>query len=119
MDFLLVFGLLALIVVVLVVVSNGYPGSGADLVGYSDQRSYETEANLEAQEVDQMIAAQNEYRRRRGEAALTDKEISRWVAEDDAARQRGQRVQALEEEFEEVESPAPGEEPEADSNRDR
>lgn len=110
MDFLIIFGLLALVVIVLVVVSNGYPGSGADLVGYRSDRSYETEANLEAQEVDQMIKAQNEYRRRRGEAKLTGDDLRRWVAEDDDARHRGRKVQALEEEFEEVDTPPPGSE---------
>ncbi|UJA20603.1 hypothetical protein HJD18_10555 [Thermoleophilia bacterium SCSIO 60948] len=110
MDFLIIFGMLALIVVILVVVSNGYPGSGADLVGYRSDRSYETEANLEALEVDQMVKAQNEYRRRRGEAKLTNEDLRRWVAEDDEARKRNPKVQALEEEFEEVDTPPPGSE---------
>lgn len=105
MDFLLIFGLIGLVVVILVVVADRHPGSGADLVGLSSRHSYEAEANIEAEEVSEMVRAQNEYRRRRGESALTDRDLKRWVSEDEDARRRGRRVQELEEEFEAAPEP--------------
>ena len=44
----------------------GYPGSGADLVDWRPTRSFEDEARLEIEDVQQMIEAQNDMRRRRG-----------------------------------------------------
>ncbi|MBA2240251.1 MAG: hypothetical protein H0W09_03255 [Solirubrobacterales bacterium] len=101
MDFLLIVGLLALIVVVLVLVSSGHPGSGADLVGLSSRHSnYEAQAQVEADELGEMVKAQNEYRRRRGKEKLTGAELRRWVSEDEDTRRRGRELQELEEQFE-------------------
>ena len=80
---------LLFLVGVLVLVGHFYPGSGADLVDWKPIRSYEDEAQLEAEDVQQMIEAQNEMRRRRGAPELTEEELSKKVAEDEAARQRG------------------------------
>ena len=62
---------------------RAYPGSGADLVDWKPTRSHEVEAQLEVDDVQQMIEAQNEYRRRRGAAELTEDDAS------DGARGRG------------------------------
>jgi hypothetical protein len=92
MEFMLVtLGMIGLIVGVLVLLARAYPGSGADLVDWRPSRSFEDEAMLEAQEVEQMMAAQNEYRRRRGEADVTNDEVRRWVSEDEAVRERARR----------------------------
>jgi len=56
------------IVLVLVLLARAYPGSGADLVDWRPTRSFEDEARLETEDIEQMIAAQNEMRRRRGKA---------------------------------------------------
>jgi hypothetical protein len=89
MDFMLVsVGMIALIVLVLVLLGNAYPGSGADLVDWKPTRSFEDEAQLEAEDVQQMMEAQNEMRRRRGETEMTDEDLRRWVDEDEAVRAR-------------------------------
>jgi hypothetical protein len=74
---------------VILLVGHFYPGSGADLLDWKPTRDYETEARLEADEVQQMIEAQNEMRRRRGAPELTPEELDRKVAEDQANRLRG------------------------------
>ena len=90
MDFVLI-SLLAvgLIVACLVLLARAYPGSGADLVDWKPTRSHEVEAQLEIDDVAQMIAAQNEYRRRRGDVELTEEDAERMAREDDAVRERG------------------------------
>jgi hypothetical protein len=84
-------GMVGLIVLVLVLLARAYPGSGADLVDWKPTRSFEDEARLEMEDVQQMIDAQNEYRRRRGAEELTDAEVDRWVEEDEAVRERTRR----------------------------
>ena len=80
--------MIAIIVLVLVLLARSYPGSGADLVDWKPTRSFEDEAQLETQDVQQMIDAQNERRRRRGRAELTHEDLDRMVAEDEAVRAR-------------------------------
>jgi hypothetical protein len=98
MEFILVsLGMILLIVVVLVVLGNAYPGSGADLVDWKPTRSYEDEAMLELEDVQQMMEAQNEIRRRRGATDLTDADVRRMVDEDEAVRERGRGAREREE----------------------
>jgi hypothetical protein len=59
----------------LVLVARFYPGSGADLLDWRPTRDYETEIELEMEDVQQMLEAQNEYRRRRGERELTEDDV--------------------------------------------
>ncbi len=92
MDFiLLTLGLVGFIVLVLVLLARAYPGSGADLVDWRPTRSYEDEARLEGQDIQQLIEAQNEMRRRRGERELTRADASRMAREDEAIRERQRR----------------------------
>ena len=89
MEFMLVStAMIAIIVLVLVLLGRAYPGSGADLVDWKPTRSFEDEAQLELEDVQQMIEAQNAMRRRRGVAELTDADLDRMVAEDEAVRER-------------------------------
>jgi hypothetical protein len=81
---LIVLGGIGLAVLVLVLVARFYPGSGADLLDWQPTRSYETEIELELEDVQQMIDAQNEYRRRRGERELTEDEVRQNVAREQA-----------------------------------
>jgi hypothetical protein len=81
--------ILVFFVGVLLLVGHFYPGSGADLLDWKPTRSYETEVKLEADDVQQMLDAQNEMRRRRGAPELTRDELDQKVAEDQAARLRG------------------------------
>jgi hypothetical protein len=74
---------------VILLVGHFYPGSGADLLDWKPTRSYETEVQLELDDVQQMLDAQNEMRRRRGAPELTEEELKEKVAEDQANRMRG------------------------------
>ena len=92
MDFiLLTLGMVGFIVLLLVLLARAYPGSGADLVDWRPTRSYEDEARLETEDIQQMIEAQNEMRRRRGERELTRADASRMAREDQAIRERQRR----------------------------
>jgi hypothetical protein len=81
---LIVLGGIGIVVAVLVLIARFYPGSGADLLDWQPTRSYETELELEAQDVEQMIEAQNRYRRKRGEREITEDEFRAHVAREQA-----------------------------------
>ncbi|MDX6581266.1 MAG: hypothetical protein QOI10_450 [Solirubrobacterales bacterium] len=92
MGFMLItMAMIGLIVIVLVLIARAYPGSGADLVDWKPTRSHELEAQLEVDDVQQMIAAQNEYRRRRGAPDLTEADANAMAREDEAIRERARR----------------------------
>ncbi len=92
MDFILLsLAMVGFIVLVLVLVARAYPGSGADLVDWRPTRSFEDEARLETEDVQQMIEAQNEMRRRRGKADLTRSDASKMAREDEEIRERQRR----------------------------
>lgn len=82
-------GMVLFIALVLVLLARNYPGSGADLVDWKPARDYETEFQLEGDDIAQMIAAQNAYRRRRGARELTELDAQRMAREDQRVRQRG------------------------------
>jgi hypothetical protein len=91
-DFMFItLGAIGLIVLCLVLIARAYPGSGADLVDWKPTRSPEVEAQLEIDDVQQMIAAQNEYRRRRGAPDLTEDDANQMAREDEAIRERARR----------------------------
>jgi hypothetical protein len=83
---LIVLAGIGIVVGVLVLVGRLYPGTGADLLDWRPTRSYETEIELEMEDVQQMIDAQNQYRRKRGERELTEDEIRQNVARDEIER---------------------------------
>ena len=90
MEFILVStGMVVLIVLVLVLIGRSYPGSGADLLDWKPTRDYETEFQLEGDDVKQMIAAQNRYRKKRGAEELTEADAHRMAREDQQVRERG------------------------------
>jgi hypothetical protein len=105
MDFILITtAVIGFIVLCLVLLARAYPGSGADLVDWKPTRSHELEAQLEVDDVQQMIAAQNEYRRRRGAPDLTEDDAHAMAREDEAIRERARgsyegRLDELEDEF--------------------
>jgi hypothetical protein len=77
-------------------IGKWYPGSGAEQVDWRPTRSPEVEAELELQDVDQMLEAQNVRRRASGRAELTEEQIradveeaERWRKEQ-AARYRAE-----------------------------
>jgi hypothetical protein len=63
-------------------IGKWYPGSGAEQVDWRPTRSPEVEAELEIDDVDQMIEAQNARRRRTGRAEITEADIREQVAAD-------------------------------------
>ena len=71
-------------------IGKWYPGSGAEQVDWRPTRSYEDEVQLELDNVDQMIEAQNERRRRTGRTEISEDEIRADVA----AEERRQAEQA-------------------------
>src|ERR671910_1247810 len=92
MDFVVIsLVMVGFIVLCLVLLARAYPGSGADLVDWKPTRSHEVEAQLEIDDVQQMIEAQNEYRRRRGAEDLTPEQVSEWAREDEELRERNRQ----------------------------
>ena len=83
---ILVVGGLLVFVGLLVLLARLYPGSGADLLDWGSTRSYEHEIELEMQDVEQMIEAQNAYRRKRGEPEITEEEFREGVVRDEVRR---------------------------------
>lgn len=79
-TFVIVGGVVSL-VLVLVVIGKVYPGSGADVLDWKPTRSLETEIELELEDIGQMLEAQNERRRARGEPDRTEADIEREIAE--------------------------------------
>jgi hypothetical protein len=80
--------LVLFLVVVLVVVGHFYPGSSADLVDWYPTRSPEVEVQNELEDVQQMVAAQNEMRRRRGAPDLDEGKLREEVAEEEIEKMR-------------------------------
>jgi hypothetical protein len=85
---LIVIGGIAITVGLLVLVGKLYPGSGADLLDWGPTRSYEQEIELENQDIEQMIEAQNAYRRRRGESEVSEEEVREAVVREEIRRLR-------------------------------
>jgi len=83
---IIVVGGLLIFVGLLVLLARLYPGTGADLLDWNSARSYEAELELEMQDVEQMIEAQNRYRRKRGEPEITEEEFREDVARDEVRR---------------------------------
>jgi hypothetical protein len=72
--------MLAFLIGVLVVVGHFYPGSSADLVDWTPTRSPQVEAENEIADIQQMLDAQNEMRRRRGAPELSEQQLREEVA---------------------------------------
>jgi hypothetical protein len=76
---------------VLVAIGKWYPGSGAEQVDWRPTRSPEVEAELELDDVDQMLEAQNARRRASGRPERTEADIRAQVAEDERWREELRR----------------------------
>ncbi len=71
---------------ILFALGRWYPGSGAEQVDWKPTRSPELEAELEMDDVDQMLEAQNARRRASGRPELTEEDMHARVAEDERWR---------------------------------
>jgi hypothetical protein len=78
---------LAGLVVITARLFRDYPAS--ELLDWKPTRSPEVEAQNEVDDVEQMIEAQNEYRRRRGKKDITADDVEAQAREDEAVRARG------------------------------
>jgi hypothetical protein len=72
-------------------IGKWYPGSGAEQVDWRPTRSPEVEAELEIDDVDQMIEAQNARRRASGRREISEDDVRAQVAADDRWRQELRR----------------------------
>lgn len=63
------------LLVILVLLGLFYPGSGAKQLDWKPTRSAELEVRNEIDDLDQMLAAANERRRRRGATQLTEEQL--------------------------------------------
>ena len=72
-------------------IGKWYPGSGAEQVDWRPTRSPEVEAELELDDVDQMIEAQNARRRASGRREISEDDVRAQVAADERWRQELRR----------------------------
>jgi hypothetical protein len=75
-------GLLAFFVVTVLLLGAFSTRSPRDFLDWKPTRSPEAEAQDELEDIEQMLAAQNEMKRRRGEPEITEQEIEARVRED-------------------------------------
>src|SRR5215211_1208874 len=78
-----IFGALIALFLAFYALGKYYPGSGAEQVDWRPTRSPELEAQLELEDVDQMLEAQNERRRRTGRPEITEEQVMAQVEEDE------------------------------------
>ena len=83
---LFVLGAFVFVFLVFLAIGKYYPGSGAEQVDWRPTRSPELEAELELDDVEQMIEAQNVRRRASGRPELTEEGIQAQVHEDERWR---------------------------------
>ena len=81
-----VLGMGAIVLAILFAIGKWYPGTGAEQVDWRPTRSPELEAELELDDIDQMLEAQNARRRASGRPELTEEDVRAQVAEDERWR---------------------------------
>jgi hypothetical protein len=73
-------GGLGALIIALLLIGRYYPGTGADVLDWKPTRSLESEAELEAEDIQQMLDAQNERRRARGDHERTLDDVEGDIA---------------------------------------
>src|SRR5687768_1817161 len=81
-----VLGMGLVVLGIFLAIGKWYPGSGAEQVDWRLTRSPEVEAELELDDVDQMIEAQNKRRRASGRDEITEDDVRAQVAADERWR---------------------------------
>jgi hypothetical protein len=79
---------MVLLVGVLFLLEHFYSGNNAELLDWKPTRSPELEVQNEIDDVQQMLEAQNEMRRRRGAAERSEQELRDEVATEELERLR-------------------------------
>jgi hypothetical protein len=69
-------------------IGKWHPTSGAEVLDWKPTRSYEDEIELELEDVDQMLEAQNERRRRSGRPEISEDDVRAEVDADQREQQR-------------------------------
>jgi hypothetical protein len=82
MDGAFFLGFLLILFLIFAAIGKYHPVSGAEVLDWKPTRSPEVEAELEVDDIDQMLEAQNARRRARGEAERTEDDISMQVQQD-------------------------------------
>ncbi|HVY77405.1 MAG TPA: hypothetical protein VG898_02755 [Solirubrobacterales bacterium] len=80
-----------LVVGILFLIEHFYTGNNAELLDWKPTRSPELEARNEVDDVQQMLEAQNEMRRRRGVAPREEQELRDEVAAEELEKLRRRR----------------------------
>jgi hypothetical protein len=80
-----------LVVGVLFLIEHFYSGNNAELLDWKPTRSPELEAQNEVDDVQQMLEAQNEMRRRRGAGERDEQELRDEVAAEELEKLRRRR----------------------------
>jgi hypothetical protein len=83
--------MVAVIVGVLFLIDHFYAGNNAELLDWKPTRSPEVEAQNEIDDVQQMLEAQNEMRRRRGVPERDERELRAEVEAEELERLRRRR----------------------------
>jgi hypothetical protein len=80
------FFLLFLLIIfgIFLAIGKWHPVSGAEVLDWKPTRSPEVEAELELDDVEQMLEAQNERRRKSGRTERTEEDVQMQVQEDRA-----------------------------------
>lgn len=100
---MIIFSGVALLVLAVWLVGKFYPGSGLEQVGLRSARQIvETREALEAEDLDQMLAAHNARRRARGESELTAADLEMRVAEDVREHERRREAYLAERDLDEL-----------------
>lgn len=92
---LFIFGAFVVILLIFLAIGKWYPGSGAAQVDWRPTRSPELEAQLEVDDIDQMVEAQNKRRRASGREEISEDGIRSEVeAEERWRREQSERYSA-------------------------
>jgi hypothetical protein len=78
--------MLIVLIGIFLAIGKWYPGSGAEQLDWKPTRSYEDEIRLELEDVDQMVEAQNERRRRSGRTEISEDSIRAEVEAEERAQ---------------------------------
>ncbi len=84
-------GMVLVIVGVLFLLEHFYTGNNAELLDWKPTRSPEVEVQNEIDDIQQMLEAQNEMRRRRGLPDRSEQELRDEVAAEELERLRRRR----------------------------
>jgi hypothetical protein len=81
-----ILGGVAVIVIFVLLLGRFYPGSGADVLDWKpNNAALEAQIENELDDIDQMLEAANERRRRRGKPELTERQLRADVAAEQRA----------------------------------